>query len=62
MSFVLGEERAGKLTNLNRLVEEINARPAAERLAAIKGKNDFKTEIDEEGRVVLSPHSVRPTA
>jgi GST-like protein len=62
VSYVLGDESAAKLTNLNRLVAEINARPAAARVAALNGKHAFKTEIDEEGRRILFPHNARRTA
>jgi GSH-dependent disulfide-bond oxidoreductase len=62
VSYVLGAELAGKLTNLNRLVEEINARPAAARVAQLYGKHAFKTEIDEEGRRILFPHTARRIA
>jgi len=62
VAFVLGEESGAKLTNLNRLVEEINARPAAARVAALKGRHPFKTEIDEQGRRFLFQHNAASTA
>jgi GST-like protein len=45
--FVLGEDEAGAMVNLKRLVDEISARPAAERAIAIKDRHAFKTEMDE---------------
>jgi GSH-dependent disulfide-bond oxidoreductase len=54
-AFVLGEERAGALRNLSRLVSEINARPAAARAAALKDRHAFK-ELDDEARRILFPH------
>ena len=62
VAYVLGDDVAGKLTNLNRLVAEINARPAAARVASLTGRHAFKTEIDEEGRRVLFQHNARRTA
>ena len=44
---VLGEEEAGAMVNLKRLVDQISARPAAERAIAIKDCHAFKTEMDE---------------
>jgi GSH-dependent disulfide-bond oxidoreductase len=54
-AFVLGEDRAGALRNLTRLVSEINARPAAARAAALKDRHNFK-ELDDEARRILFPH------
>ncbi|MFP6746613.1 MAG: glutathione S-transferase N-terminal domain-containing protein [Alphaproteobacteria bacterium] len=44
---VLGDDALPALPNLKRLVDEINARPAAERAIAIKDRHAFKTEMDE---------------
>ena len=57
--FVLGEEAAAKLTNVKRLVDEISARPAAQRAAAIKDRHAFKTEMDDESRRNMSPGNFR---
>ena len=35
---------------VKRLVDEINARPAAQRVDALKTRHTFKTEFDEEAR------------
>ena len=48
--FVLGEEQWSKFPHLKRLVDEINARPAAGRAIALKDKHTFKAEMDEEAR------------
>lgn len=61
VSYVLGEELASELKNLNRLIDEINARPAAARVAALQGRHTFKTEIDDEGRRLLFQHNVSDT-
>ena len=56
---VLGEEAAAKLANLNRLIDEINARPAAERAVALRDRHAFKTEMDDEARRYMFPQNVR---
>lgn len=45
---ILGGDAWEKLPNLRRLVEEISARPAALRAAALKERYAFKTELDAE--------------
>ena len=57
--FVLGEEAAAKLANLNRLINEINERPAAERAVALRDRHAFKTEMDDEARRHMFPQNVR---
>lgn len=57
--FVLGDDAFGKLPNLKRLVEEIDARPAAARALALKDRHAFKTEMDEEARRSLFPQNVQ---
>jgi GSH-dependent disulfide-bond oxidoreductase len=53
---VLGEGAWAKLPNLKRLVDEISARPAAQRATALASKHKFKTEMDEEARNALFRH------
>jgi GST-like protein len=53
---VMGEGAWDKLKNLKRLVDEINARPAAQRAAALKDKHKFKTEMDDAARAAMFPH------
>ena len=57
--FILGEEAWGSLPNVKRLLDEISARPAAQRAAAIKDKHAFKTEMDEEARHHMFPQNAR---
>ena len=45
--FVLGDDALPAMPHLSRLVDEISARPAAERAIAIKDRHAFKTEMDE---------------
>jgi GST-like protein len=52
---VLGAEVLDELPNLKRLVDEITARPAAERAMAIKDRYTFKTEMDEDARRNMFP-------
>ena len=42
--------------DLKRLVDEIGARPAAQRAVALASKHKFKTEMDEEARNALFRH------
>lgn len=60
--FVLGEEAASKLVNLKRLVDEISARPAAQRAIAIKDRHAFKTEMDDESKRSMFPGNYRAQA
>ncbi|MBX6328788.1 MAG: glutathione S-transferase N-terminal domain-containing protein [Pseudolabrys sp.] len=58
MPTVLGEGAWAKFPNLKRLVDEITARPAAQRALTIKDrhKHVFKTEFDEEARRAMFRH------
>jgi len=56
---VLGEEAWSKLPNLKRHLDQINARPAAQRAAALKDRHSFKTEMDEEARRFMFPSNER---
>jgi GSH-dependent disulfide-bond oxidoreductase len=57
--FILGPDAWAKLPNVKRLLEEINARPAAQRAEAIKTQHSFKTEVDEAARKILFPQNAR---
>ena len=54
-----GDEAWTKLPNLKRLLDEINARPAAARAEALKQKHTFKTEMDDEARNFMFPQISR---
>jgi len=57
---VLGNAQAwGQFPNLKRLVDEINARPAAARVEALKSKHTFKAEMDDEARRFMFPQLAR---
>jgi GST-like protein len=53
---VLGETAWGKLPNLKRLLDEVSARPAAQRAVALKDRHKFKTEMDAEAMRAMFPH------
>jgi GST-like protein len=53
---VLGDAAWVKFPNLKRLVDEISARPAAQRAVALKDKHKFKTEMDDQARKALFRH------
>ena len=57
--FILGAEAWGKLPNVKRLLDEINARPAAQRAEALKAQHTFKTEMDAEARQAMFPQNAR---
>jgi GST-like protein len=56
LPFALGDECWVKLPNVKRLVDEINARPAAARAAALKDKFPFKAEMDDDARRHMFKH------
>jgi GST-like protein len=60
--FVLGATAWEKLPNVKRLLDEINARPAAQRAEALKAKHAYKTEMDDEARAAMFPQNARLTA
>jgi len=53
---VVGEGAWEKFPNLKRLVDEINARPAAQRAGTLKDRHTFKTELDAEALDAMFPH------
>ena len=57
--FILGAEAWAKLPHVKRLLDEINARPAAQRAEALKGKHSFKTDMDEAARKAMFPQNER---
>ena len=44
------------------MVDEISARPAAQRAVALKDKHKFKTEMDDEARNAMFRHMVEKVA
>ncbi len=60
--FIFGPEAWGTLPNVKRLLDEINARPAAERAEALAAKHAFKKEMDEEAKAFMFPQNKRLSA
>ena len=56
---VRGENTWRDMPNLSRLVNEINARPAAERANALKDRHTFRTNMDDEARGYMFPQNTR---
>jgi len=57
--FILGDDAWRKFPNVKRLHDEIGARPAAVRAAALKDKYTFKPVMDDEARAVMFKHLAR---
>jgi len=53
---VLGQDAFGSLPHVKRHLDEISARPAAQRALALKDKHSFKTEMDDSARLAMFPH------
>ena len=53
---VLGDDALAAMPNLKRLFDEISARPAAERAAALAQRHTFKAEMDDEARRNMFRH------
>jgi GSH-dependent disulfide-bond oxidoreductase len=62
LPFVVGDNAYAKLPNVKRLVDEIGARPAAQKAAALKDKFIFKAEMDDEARGHMFKHLQRKVA
>jgi GST-like protein len=56
---VRGENTWRDMPNLSRLVNEINARPAAGRAKALKDRHIFRTDMDDEARGYMFPQNAR---
>ena len=59
ISRVMNEEAMSTMPNLKRLMDEIGARPAADRAVALATQHKFKAEMDEEARRVMFPQNLR---
>lgn len=60
--FILGPDAWDQLPNLKRHLDEINARPAAQRAEALKTQFTFKTEMDDDARKQMFPQNARLNA
>ncbi|WP_029000910.1 glutathione S-transferase family protein [Azohydromonas australica] len=57
--FALGPDAWQQLPNVKRLLDAINARPAAQRVEALKERHAFKAEMDDEARRAMFPQNER---
>ena len=57
--FILGANAWDQLPNVKRLLDEVNARPAAQRAEAVKNRFTFKAEMDEDARKQMFPQNAR---
>ena len=62
MPRVIGAEAADEMRNVNRLVDEINARPAVDRVQELLAAHAFKTEMDAESHRHMFPGNTRLTS
>ena len=60
--YILGEKGLSDYPHVKRLVDEISVRPAAIRALALKDRQVFKAEFDEETRRALFPQNASLTA
>ena len=57
--FILGPDAWARLPNVKRLLDEINARPAAQRAEALRTAHPFKTAMDDDARKAMFPQNTR---
>ncbi|MBL8326224.1 MAG: glutathione S-transferase N-terminal domain-containing protein [Rubrivivax sp.] len=57
--FALGDNAWAELPHVKRLLDEVTARPAAQRAAALKDRYAFKTTMDDEARRAMFPQNER---
>ncbi|WP_428394754.1 glutathione S-transferase family protein [Lichenicoccus sp.] len=55
--FIFGEQAWSEFPNVKRLLDLVNARPAATRAEALKSRHDYKFEMDDEARRVMFPQN-----
>jgi GST-like protein len=61
LTYMLGDDRImEKYPNLDRLMKEIDARPAAQAAKALKDRHAFKVEFDEAAMRSLYPQIFAP--
>ena len=56
---ILGDGVWDKLPNVKRLLDEINARPAAQRADALKDRHTYKMEMDDAAKRAMYPQNER---
>jgi len=60
--YIFGEKALGDFPNVQRLMQDIAARPAAARALQQKERASFKSELDEEARRAMFPQNVQAAA
>ncbi len=60
--FMLGDDAMSDYPCLNRLMQEIEARPAAQRAMALKDKHTWKTDFDDAAKRHLYPQIYGPAS
>ena len=60
--YVLGDDAWTQFPDVKRLLDEISARPAAQRALALKERHAFKTEMDDQARNFMYPQNVQRRA
>lgn len=60
--FALGDSAFDRLPNVKRLFDEINARPAAQRVEDLKNHHPHKTDFDADTLKALFPHNTKQLA
>jgi GSH-dependent disulfide-bond oxidoreductase len=59
LPFALGDQAWEQLPNLKRHFDAINARPAVQRVNALRERHAFKTAMDDEARRAMFPQNER---
>jgi GST-like protein len=59
LPFILGQDPWDRLPHVKRLLDEISARPAAQRTEALKSRFTFKAEMDEDALKAMFPQNSR---
>ena len=57
--FVLGPDAWAELPNVKRLLDEVSARPAAQRAEALKDTHTYKADMDDEAQQAMFPQNAR---
>ena len=60
--FALGAEAWEQLPHVKRLLDAVSERPAAQRVAGLKDRHAFKTELDDEAKRAMFPQNERLNA
>ena len=59
MPEALGAEAWQEIANVERVLDEINARPAAQRVEASKARHAYKADMDDDAKQAMFPQNAR---